>query len=379
MVDEVFMQWGDYQQSQSPSRPVFCHSIKFCTHRRPLSSCRQAASTKSSLHLQLIHWLQWIRRDNRVIGFLGKDDGIYVPTTYRPRLYKTPGHFFVWWRHRALRGDKTMANVGINSQIPLLRRNRAFLGVQYGYIDLANFSPPPSSQAVVCMWQVAGVGLHVRLNHPLPLSAPFQEDHQIGFSSINHSPLWWCNNIKLLGVFKESTLNFGKAQLNPELVCKLKCSLSGLQWPQFGGSPRPAVNSAPVSINWSNITRGTDIAPSCNSKWSQPSSTQVNISLLPAAVFILQRQSWFCKVSLVRVSLDTQCSVVSGLWKRWASNGELRQVWPCSASTLGNLPSLIDTHTHRSPLVCSNPQICLIFWFLFDLLLFASSTVFDEK
>ena len=45
-----------------------------------------------------------------------------------------------------------MANVGINSQIPLLRRNRAFLGVQYGYIDLANFSPPPSSQAIVCMW-----------------------------------------------------------------------------------------------------------------------------------------------------------------------------------------------------------------------------------
>ena len=57
-----------------------------------------------------------------------------------------------------------MANVGINSQIPLLRRNRAFLGVQYGYID---FSPPPSPVLWRC--QLAGVAA-VRLNHPLPLS-----------------------------------------------------------------------------------------------------------------------------------------------------------------------------------------------------------------
>ena len=75
-----------------------------------------------------------------------------------------------------------MANVGINSQIPLLRRNRAFLGVQYGYIDLANLSPPPSS---LCMWQVAGGRGRIAREIESPTSSVSsfsREDHQIGFS-----------------------------------------------------------------------------------------------------------------------------------------------------------------------------------------------------
>ena len=114
----------------------------------------------------------------------------------------------------------------------------------------------------------AGWGCSWEIESPTSsVPAPFQEHHLIA-SQLTQSlstglhlspPIHLPEDSATSQMF--STLDFVEAQLNPELVCKAKCSLSGLQWPLFGGPPRPALNSAPVSINWSNITRGTDIAP----------------------------------------------------------------------------------------------------------------------
>ena len=83
----------------------------------------------------------------------GKDDGILnlIETMTLQDSRELLRMMTASYAVRALKYGKCQR---INSKIPLLRRKRAFLGVQYGYIDLPNFSPPSSTKAIVRMWQL---------------------------------------------------------------------------------------------------------------------------------------------------------------------------------------------------------------------------------